>query len=138
MKRYIFVLSLLLILGTVSITTSVSAVNCQKTPNDPICQACNDPQGKTSVYCQSQYIHSETSTDTTLAKTIGKISTFIAYLGGTIAVIVVIYGGFRYVVSGGNEQKITTAKNTILYGVIGVVVIAISQALIIFVINALK
>ena len=52
---------------------------------------------------------------------------------GVVAVIMVIIGGLQYITSGGDSGKITTAKNTILYAVIGLVVVALAQFIVRFV-----
>jgi hypothetical protein len=52
---------------------------------------------------------------------------------GVVAVIMIIYGGFRYITSGGDSGKITSAKNTIIYALIGLVVVALSQFIVKFV-----
>lgn len=63
---------------------------------------------------------------------------FLLYLIGAIAVIMLIFGGFRYVTSGGDGSAITSAKNTILYAVIGLAVAIIAYAIVNFVITALN
>lgn len=60
------------------------------------------------------------------------------FLIGAIAVIMLIYGGFRYVISGGNASSVTAAKNTILYAIVGVIVALLSYAIIDFVLNSLE
>jgi len=52
-----------------------------------------------------------------------------------VAVIMIIIGGFRYITSGGNDTSITSAKNTILYAVIGLVIVALAQVLVHFVLR---
>lgn len=52
------------------------------------------------------------------------------WLLAAISVIVIIIGGFRYVTSQGNQQQLQSAKSTILYAVVGLVV-AISARLIV-------
>lgn len=47
-------------------------------------------------------------------------------LVGTIAVISLIYGGFLYVTSQGEEDATERAKHIILYSVIGIIIIGIS------------
>jgi hypothetical protein len=47
----------------------------------------------------------------------------------------IIIGGFRYVVSGGDSAGVEGAKNTILYAVIGLVVALLAQAIVVFVIS---
>lgn len=56
---------------------------------------------------------------------------------GAISVIMVVIGGLRYVISGGNSTNITTAKNTILYAVIGLIISMLAYALINFVISSM-
>ena len=66
-----------------------------------------------------------------LATTINIISVIV----GVIAVIMIIFGGFRYVTSGGDGTKVTSAKNTILYGLIGLVIVALAQIIVRFVLE---
>lgn len=54
---------------------------------------------------------------------------------GVVAVIMIIFGGFRYVTSGGSDSSVTSAKNTILYAIIGLVIVALSQLLVHFTIK---
>lgn len=57
------------------------------------------------------------------------INFFLGFLG-LLAVIMVIYGGFLYVGSGGNEENVNKAKKILLYAAIGVIVIIVSFALV--------
>jgi len=54
---------------------------------------------------------------------------------GIVSVIMIIYGGFKYISSGGDSGKVTEAKNTIIYAVIGLVVVALAQFIVQFVLN---
>ncbi|MBX4190707.1 pilin [Candidatus Saccharibacteria bacterium] len=56
---------------------------------------------------------------------------------GIVAVIMIIIGGFRYITSGGNDTSVTAAKNTILYAIIGLVVVALAQVLVRFTLSKL-
>jgi uncharacterized membrane protein len=56
---------------------------------------------------------------------------------GAIAVIMLIYGGIRYTISGGESKNVTAAKDTILYAVVGIVVALLAYAIVNFVINGL-
>jgi hypothetical protein len=51
---------------------------------------------------------------------------------GVVAVIMIIVGGFRYITSGGNDTSVTSAKNTILYAIIGLIVVALAQIIVRF------
>ena len=66
-----------------------------------------------------------------------QVTNTILYIVGIIAVIMLIIGGIRYVVSGGDAKKVTDAKNTVLYAIIGLVICFLAFAIVNFVINAL-
>lgn len=54
---------------------------------------------------------------------------------GVISVIMIIIGGLKYITSGGEAGNITGAKNTILYAIIGLVVVALAQVVVKFVLG---
>ncbi len=56
-------------------------------------------------------------------------------LVAVVSVIMIIYGGFRYITSGGDSGKISNAKNTIIYALIGLVVVALAQFIVQFVLT---
>ncbi|HET7640350.1 MAG TPA: hypothetical protein VFK47_16620, partial [Ktedonobacteraceae bacterium] len=66
-----------------------------------------------------------------------KASNIIATLAGIAAVIMVIISGFMYVTSGGDPSKVNNARATLLYSIVGVVVIVMARTIIVFVINKL-
>lgn len=66
-----------------------------------------------------------------------QITNTILYIVGIIAVIMLIIGGIRYVVSGGDAKKVTDAKNTVLYAIIGLVIAVFAYAIVNFVITSL-
>lgn len=70
----------------------------------------------------------------TMAASIVKI--LLGFLG-IIAVIIILYGGFRWMTAGGNEDGVSTAKKTIAAGVIGLIIILMAFGIAQFVINAL-
>lgn len=54
---------------------------------------------------------------------------------GIISVIMIIIGGLKYITSGGDSGNVTGAKNTILYAIVGLVVVALAQFIVKFVLN---
>jgi multisubunit Na+/H+ antiporter MnhB subunit len=66
------------------------------------------------------------------------IVNIMLFLVGAIAVIMLIFGGIRYVTSGGAQDQVTAAKNTIMYAIIGIVVAILAYAVVNFVITGLK
>lgn len=70
--------------------------------------------------------------------TLENIINIISIIVGIVAVLMIIYGGFRYITSGGDATKVTAAKNTILYGLIGLIIVALAQIIVKFVINQIS
>lgn len=50
------------------------------------------------------------------------VTNILIFIIGAIAVVMLIIGGIRYTLSQGDQSAITSAKNTILYAIIGIVV----------------
>ena len=68
----------------------------------------------------------------------GTISNILIFITAAISVIVLIVGGLRYVLSTGDAGRVKAAKDTILYGIVGLVIAILAYAIINFVITALK
>jgi len=54
---------------------------------------------------------------------------------GVVAVIMIIIGGFRYITSGGDSGNVSGAKNTILFAIVGLVIVALAQIIVKFVLG---
>lgn len=67
---------------------------------------------------------------------IRRIINIISVIVGIVAVIMIIFAGFRYITSGGKQESVSAAKNTILYAVIGLVIVALAQVIVRFVLSA--
>lgn len=59
----------------------------------------------------------------------------IVLVSGAIAVIMIIIGGLRYVLSSGDPQGTQSAKNTILYAIVGVIVAVAARSIVLFVLD---
>jgi uncharacterized membrane protein len=66
---------------------------------------------------------------------VSQIINIMSLVVGVVAVIMIIIGGFKYVTSGGDSGNVTGAKNTILYAVVGLVVVALAQVIVRFVVD---
>lgn len=60
---------------------------------------------------------------------------FFSLLVGIVAVIMIIIGGFQYVMSNGDSGKISTAKNTIIFALVGLIIVAMAQFIVHFVLG---
>ena len=74
-------------------------------------------------------------TEDTLMPTLQQIINVALGVLGFVAVVVIIYGGFTYMTSNGDAAKLTKARNTIVYGVIGLIVALLAFAIVNFVLK---
>ncbi|MBR2543636.1 hypothetical protein IKF03_03550 [Candidatus Saccharibacteria bacterium] len=110
----------ILVFGTVALTgvSSVSALTLQEGAKAAQCDGCpEDLFGDNGVFRQ--------------------VTNTILYIVGIVAVIMLIVGGIKYVISGGDSKKVTDAKNTVLYAIIGMVIAFFAYSIVNFVISAL-
>lgn len=66
-----------------------------------------------------------------------KIANMVAIAAGVLAVFVIIMAGWRYITSGGDTAKIQSAKHTLMYAVVGLIVIATADVIVGFVLSKL-
>lgn len=76
--------------------------------------------------------------DTSPVKRAKNIINILLTLVGVGSVVVIIYAGILFVISSGNSQTIQTAKNTIIYAVIGLVISILSFAIVDFVLGSVS
>ena len=84
-----------------------------------------------------QTINSVGNAGNTLETDITGILNMVIGIIGIVAVIVIIIGGIQYMTSSGDAGKVKKAKDTILYGVIGLVIVALAYAIVNFVIGTI-
>lgn len=65
------------------------------------------------------------------------ITNVLLFVAGALAVIMIIFGGLRYVISGGNAASVTAAKNTILYAIVGLIIAFLAFAAVNWVLGAI-
>ena len=61
---------------------------------------------------------------------IPKAINLMLFVVGVLAIFMMIYGGIRYVLSGGDNTRVKDAKNTILYAIVGLVVAILGYAVV--------
>ncbi len=73
--------------------------------------------------------------DTNLMGTLNTIINIALGVIGFIAVVMIIIGGIQYTTSAGDASKVTKAKDTIMYGIIGLVIALLAYAIVNFVLS---
>jgi len=57
----------------------------------------------------------------------------LSVIVGVAAVIMIILSGLRYITSGGDASKVGAAKSSLIYALIGLVIVALAQVIVHFV-----
>lgn len=108
--------------GLLIASTAVAQENCELDPDNPLGSSAN---------CAKNPSQPES-----LPEQFKTITNVLLFLVGAISVIMIIFGGIKYVTSSGDSTKVQEAKNTILYSIIGVIVAILGYAIVNFVIEA--
>ena len=66
---------------------------------------------------------------------LGTVVKLLSFLVGAVAVIMIVVGGFKYITSGGDANKVGSAKTTIIYALVGLIIVALAQFIVNFVIK---
>ena len=130
-KKYIFVTLASLTMLTPGLVPAVASALATPTTTASI----------TSDICSGSSLGSANNTCSTNGSTdsikalAAKIISIFSILVGIVAVIMVIFGGFKYITSGGDSNSISGAKNTLIYAIIGLIIVALAQFIVHFVLN---
>jgi hypothetical protein len=123
-------MSIMLVLG---MAAPAFAQDAQQQINNGLCAGSNLQFTEDPGQCNV----AATDATTKINNIIHTIVNLLSALVGVVAVIMIIVGGFRYITSGGNDTSVTSAKNTILYAIIGLVVVALAQIIVRFTLSKL-
>lgn len=131
LQKLMVVPALVLALGLsgVGVLTAPSAVSAADCDTDSLSIAGGADCSKTAEQSSDLFGSSEDSI-------FKKVSRVLLFIIGAIAVIMLIFGGVRYVVSGGNDSQVKAAKDTILYAIVGILVALLAYAAVNFVIDS--
>lgn len=70
-----------------------------------------------------------------ISGTVQAILNILSIIIGIIAVISIIINGLKFITSGGDSNGISAAKNGIIYAIVGLIVVALAQVIVRFVLS---
>lgn len=76
-----------------------------------------------------------TPADTDISVLLGKIIKSVLGIIGSLALVMFIYGGATWMLSGGNQEQVTKGKNILIWAAAGIVIIFTAYALVRFVLT---
>ncbi|MFH1711862.1 MAG: pilin [Patescibacteria group bacterium] len=124
-------LGLMLALPFVAATSFVYAA-------DEDAETADDADGLTEADLIDPTFASATGLGTAeLQSTIGNIINIVLGFLGIVAVVIVLWGGFKWMTAGGNDEKVGEARKLLIAGVIGLAIILSAYAITSFVVSSL-
>jgi hypothetical protein len=120
----------------------VGVVNAQTPPPSPsesknnLCGGANltfstGPQRS----CSNDSSGTSSDPESKIDSLIRNIVNIISVIVGIVAVVMIIIGGFKYITSGGDSGAISSDKNTVLYAIVWLIIVALAQVIVRFVLN---
>jgi len=128
MKQIFTTLRILMILILGSIIVAPLTVGAL-TPKEAACSGAGLAAGSGNSGCTSA--PGSPTPDSLVKKGLNLFSAII----GIVAVVMIMVGGLKYITSQGDATATASAKNTILYASIGLVVVALAQIIVKFVLD---
>ena len=95
-----------------------------------VCTGTTDASGGDTGDCTN------TSATDKLKSLAASIVNLISIVVGIVAVIMIIFGGFKYITSGGDSSNVSGAKNTLVYAIVGLIIVALAQFIVHFVLSS--
>lgn len=138
LKLMILSLSYLFMLVLPAAVAVPAYAQTSKTPQETtniqnnLCQGSNLDLSTTSSDCATTIPDPSGGVTATIKKIINILSVII----GAIAVVMIIIGGFRYVTSAGSAEGTKAARQTIIYAIVGLVIVALAQIIVHFVLSS--
>lgn len=127
------------IIGTSSVSAQLnsdsslcSGSNLSLKPASDSYNPCADKNGDGKVDGADAAVDSSQSKLDNLVK---QVITVLSVIIGIVAVIFIIIGGAKYITSGGDSGKVSSAKNTVIYALVGLIIVALAQVMVRFVLS---
>lgn len=121
------IVALVVVMAALSLAVAVPALAGAQSPQQQACEALGNVWDAGSSTCGTG--------EAELNSTVSRVIELFSVIVGIAAVIMIIVGGFLYVTSGGDSNKVAAAKHTIIYAIIGLVIAVVAQIIVRFVIG---
>ncbi len=123
----------LLLTGT---TSSAYAATTGNGGFDGFQEVCSGSDASTSAVCtERSKITPGSNPITAKGSVFERITNIIAAIAGIITVVMIIFAGLQMIMSTGDAQKFNTARQTLIFATIGVVVVILARVAVSFIVN---
>jgi hypothetical protein len=123
MKKFFLIMAMAvtLLLGVGNPGGSVYASSTSAAKN----QVCAGVKGQAGSSCGTGNVD--------INKVLKGILNLLSVIAGIAAVIMIVISGMKYITSGGEAQAVTSAKRSLIYAIVGLIVVALAQVIVHFV-----
>lgn len=129
-KKYITVLLAAAVLAVPTLVVAPAYAQGSENIEGPLCNGANLEFNTNAGECQGVEESGERLNDI-----IKIVINILSVIVGVVAVVMIIFGGLKYITSGGDSSNVSSAKNTIIYAIIGLVIVALAQFIVRFVLD---
>lgn len=126
-KIIVFVIAVVALLGVAGAVSTPSAY--AESPQEAACKAIDGNWSGATCLINGQ------NPGQPIGSTLGDIVNIISLIVGIAAVIMIVIGGFKFVTSGGDSNAVKSARSTIIYAIVGLIVVLLAQVIVRFVLN---
>jgi Type IV secretion system pilin len=134
-KNHLLLFSSVIMLAVPAFVPTVvasAAAGCNDTITNGVASGANNAAGSgSSIDCAGGGVAGNN-----IGNIANNIVNIFSIIVGAVAVIMIIYGGFRYITSGGDSNRVGSAKNTLIYAIVGLIIVALAQIIVHFVLHA--
>jgi hypothetical protein len=108
------------------LSVHAAASNCGNNQANQILDGAGTVSGNDGLSCDNGGNIATTGVGT-LAK---KVVDWLSWAIGIISIIMIIFAGFKYITSGGESSNVSGAKNTLIYAIVGLVLVVLAQVIV--------
>lgn len=127
LKRVIVITLAIIGIVTASVVASPAAAFASN-PQNEICQGIGAASGS-GTECQ---------TPISLTTIVRNVINIFSVIIGVVAVIMIMVAGFKYITANGDSGNITSAKNTLIYAIVGLILAGLAQVIVQFVLESVN
>lgn len=131
-KNYLVALAMVVAAGAPVVFTTSAYANAIQ---DSVCSGVNTATESGTGLGASSGCTGGADATSRVADIARLVINILSIIVGVVAVVMIIVGGFKYITSGGDTGKVGGAKNTIIYAIIGLVLVALAQIIVNVVLN---
>lgn len=128
MRQLLITLSLVatVLIPAVALSGQAAAVN-------PFSNTCNSGgAGSGSTVCRSVRDQQNNNNENPIIKIIRGAINVISFIVGIAAIIGLVVSGIRFMTAGGDSNAVASARSGLIYSLVGIAVVALSQAIVLF------